>query len=361
VATAWTSPTLRGERVLLRPLGPRDTDDLWADIQADLQNAEARRLTGTHRSFTYEEIVAYCASRADKTDRLTLAMTDPGTGAWLGEIVLMDHDEPNRSASLRLALVAGAQNRGLGTEALRLVLSHAFGLLGLHRVSLEVFDFNARAIHVYMKVGFRHEGRMRAALWWDGAPHDTLLMAVLATEWDNSFANKRTVSDVARGVRRAVATGHATKPTKQGHGERNATHRNYLGLGWDPREYPARLYRGLSAGVRALSWTAVQLGLAPYFDRVEVGSPVGPIKPQGMRAVLTAWSAAPEECAYVGDTPYDMEAAAEVGLMGLGAAWASTATVGKANNPCSTPVFTAVDDMMAWIDQNVELRRADDE
>lgn len=104
-----------------------------------------------------------------------------------------------------------------------------------------------------------------------------------------------------------------------------------------------------------------RLGLAPYFDRVEVGSPVGPIKPQGMRAVLTAWSAAPEECAYVGDTPYDMEAAAEVGLMGLGAAWASTATVGKANNPCSTPVFTAVDDMMAWIDQNVELRRADDE
>ena len=184
MATAWTSPTLHGERVLLRPLGPRDTDDLWTDIQADIENPDARRLTGTHHAFTYEEIASYCASRADKTDRLTLAITDPGTGDWLGELVLMDHDEPNRSASLRLALVAGAQNRGFGTEALRLVLAHAFGPLGLHRVSLEVFDFNARAIHVYEKVGFRHEGRMRDALWWDGAPHDTLLMAVLATEWD---------------------------------------------------------------------------------------------------------------------------------------------------------------------------------
>ncbi len=34
------------------------------------------------------------------------------------------------------------------------------------------------------KVGFRHEGRMRDALWWESTPYDTLLMAVLATEWE---------------------------------------------------------------------------------------------------------------------------------------------------------------------------------
>jgi len=174
---------LHGERVLLRPLGPQNTGDLWADIQADLQDPEARRLTGTHHEFTYEEIAAYCASRVDKTDRITLAITARDTGAWLGEIVLMDHDEPNRSASLRIALVARAQNRGVGTEALRLVLAHAFGPLGLHRVSLDVYAFNERAIHVYEKVGFRHEGRLRDALWWDGVPYDALLMAALATEW----------------------------------------------------------------------------------------------------------------------------------------------------------------------------------
>ena len=184
VATAWTSPTLRGERALLRPLGPRDTDDLWADVQVDVRDPEARRLTGTHHEFTYEEIAAYCASRADKTDRITLAITDRDTGAWLGEVVLMDHDEPNRSAALRIALIAGAQNRGVGTEALRLALAHAFGPLGLHRVSLEVYAFNERAIHVYEKVGFRHEGRLRDALWWDGTPHDALIMAALATEWE---------------------------------------------------------------------------------------------------------------------------------------------------------------------------------
>ena len=170
---------LRGEEVLLRPLGPGDTDDLWADVR----DPEVRRLTGTHREFTRAEIAAYSASRADQTEQISLAILDPGTGGWRGELVLLDRDEPNRSAALRIALTAEAQGRGLGTAALRLVLAHAFGALALHRVSLEVFAFNARAIRAYEKVGFRYEGRRRDALWWDGTPHDALLMALLAPEW----------------------------------------------------------------------------------------------------------------------------------------------------------------------------------
>ncbi len=180
MATAWTSPILRGERVLLRPLGPRDADGLWADVQ----DPETRRLTGTHRTFTYEEIAAYCASCVAQADRITLAITDPRDGVYRGEVVLNDYDEPNRSVNLRILLSASARGRGLGTEALRLVLAHAFGPLGLYRVSLEVFAFNARAIHIYEKVRLRHEGRMRDALWWEGTPHDTLLMAALAPEWE---------------------------------------------------------------------------------------------------------------------------------------------------------------------------------
>lgn len=182
VSNGWTDPILRGVRVLLRPLRPQDTDDLWADVQ----DADVRYFTGTHRAFTYEEIASYCSTRAEATDRMTLAVTDIETGDWLGEIVLNDYDEPNRSASVRIALGPRGQGRGVGTEALCLLLSHAFGPLRLHRVGLEVYDFNARAIRAYENVGFRHEGRMRDALWWDGHPHDALLMGILAPEWERS-------------------------------------------------------------------------------------------------------------------------------------------------------------------------------
>lgn len=169
---AWITPTLHGERVTLRPLTPDDVDPLWAFVR----EPEGRRLTGTHHDFTRDEIADYCASRAAQTDRLSFAITDPASGAFLGEIVLLDHDEQNRSAVLRIALAANAQNGGRGSESLRLVLAHAFERLGLHRVGLDVFAFNERAIHVYERVGFRHEGRVRDALWWDGEPHDSLLM-----------------------------------------------------------------------------------------------------------------------------------------------------------------------------------------
>lgn len=140
-------------------------------------------MTGTQRSFTRAEIAAYVASRAEQDDRLSFAIVDPITGVFLGEIVLLDHDKTNRSASLRIALAEGAQGGGHGTEALRFVLAYAFDRLGLHRVGLDVFAFNARAIHVYERVGFRHEGRVRDALWWEGVAHDSLLMGILAPEW----------------------------------------------------------------------------------------------------------------------------------------------------------------------------------
>ena len=62
------------------------------------------------------------------------------------------------------------------------VLDHAFNERDLHRVDLEVYDFNDRAIHVYKKLGFREEGRLRDALLWDGEFYDAIVMSVLSTD-----------------------------------------------------------------------------------------------------------------------------------------------------------------------------------
>ena len=53
-----------------------------------------------------------------------------------------------------------AGGAGYGAEATALMLDHAFGALGLHRVALAVFEFNERAIRAYQKVGFAIEGRL---------------------------------------------------------------------------------------------------------------------------------------------------------------------------------------------------------
>lgn len=73
--------------------------------------------------------------------------------------------------------------RGCGTEATRLMLDHAFGTLGLHRVALAVFAFNERAIRSYRKIGFVEEGRSREAIWRDGSFWDEIQMSMLEQEW----------------------------------------------------------------------------------------------------------------------------------------------------------------------------------
>ena len=74
--------------------------------------------------------------------------------------------------------------QGYGTEAIRLILDYAFRELGLHRVTLEVFDYNPRAIHVYEHLGFRHEGRKRELGLREGRRFDVFNMGILRREWE---------------------------------------------------------------------------------------------------------------------------------------------------------------------------------
>ncbi|MBZ4416669.1 GNAT family N-acetyltransferase [Myxococcus sp. RHSTA-1-4] len=173
-------PVLRGERVVLRPFLPEDVPALWRM----LHEPECMRLTGSQQPFTREAVEAWYASRAEEPDRLDLAITDAATGECLGEVVLNNLDPHNRACNFRISLTGpGVFGRGLGTEATRLMLRHAFESVALHRVELEVYAFNPRARRVYEKVGFVAEGVRRQVLWWEGAWHDAILMSLLAPEW----------------------------------------------------------------------------------------------------------------------------------------------------------------------------------
>lgn len=73
--------------------------------------------------------------------------------------------------------------QGYGSDALRLMLRYAFRELGLWRVSLSVYSYNARAQHVYLKAGFVDEGRVRQVLCRNGQRWDVIHMGLLRDEW----------------------------------------------------------------------------------------------------------------------------------------------------------------------------------
>jgi RimJ/RimL family protein N-acetyltransferase len=184
-----TKPALTGERAILRPFVDADTPALLAA----LGDPDVRILTGSvhdeaaarRPASPAEEKLAgeWYATRNDTDDRLDLAIVDRASGACVGEAVLNQWDPGSQSCNFRILIGPAGQNRGLGTEATRLIVGYGFEQLGLHRISLEVYDFNPRARRAYEKAGFRPEGVLRESLRYGDEWIDATVMSILAPEW----------------------------------------------------------------------------------------------------------------------------------------------------------------------------------
>jgi RimJ/RimL family protein N-acetyltransferase len=171
---------LEGERIRLRPVGDGDVEGRLALGS----HAEIIRMFGGStrelRPLTPEAARAWC-------DRIRLhpsAWIIEESGRLIGEARLDNIDRRDSRCTMALGIYDPARlGQGLGSEAIRLLLTHAFETLGLHRVGVRVLACNSRAIRAYEKCGFKREGIEREAALVDGERHDDVLLGILAREF----------------------------------------------------------------------------------------------------------------------------------------------------------------------------------
>lgn len=85
------------------------------------------------------------------------SMLEKKSGAFIGNIELTDIRDG--VGMLGIAITAAQQDKGFGTEAVAALLRYGFERLGLRRIWLKAYPFNARALRVYEKCGFREYDR----------------------------------------------------------------------------------------------------------------------------------------------------------------------------------------------------------
>lgn len=75
------------------------------------------------------------------------------------------------------------QHKGYGTEAIRIILDMAFKKYEMHRVSIGVVGLNTDALAFYRKIGFKQEGILEEAYYWNNEYSDFVMMRILSQEW----------------------------------------------------------------------------------------------------------------------------------------------------------------------------------
>lgn len=171
---------LEGNQIYLRPFEPEDFEVFYIS----LHHPEVRRLTGSPQVFTREKVEVWLKNIMMADNRILLMIVSKQTHEVLGDVEINNINLFNHSANIRIALYHEKDfGKGYGTEAMRLMADYAFGIRNLHRLSLEVYEYNKRAIRSYEKVGFQKEGVKREALFYNHQYHDVIQMGLLAKDF----------------------------------------------------------------------------------------------------------------------------------------------------------------------------------
>jgi RimJ/RimL family protein N-acetyltransferase len=177
----WFPESLAGSKVILR----RHVPENLAAFRRWYSDPDIARLARYQETpMRTDEIERFFASRVVGAEALSMAIHEASTGRLIGTCAFSQLDGDNGSALYHITIgEKDAWGHGYGTEATQLMLDHAFGALGLHRIGLYVFEFNERAIRAYRRCGFLVEGRARESIWRDGRWWDELAMSLLEADW----------------------------------------------------------------------------------------------------------------------------------------------------------------------------------
>lgn len=165
-----------GSKVLIGPLLEADCAPLFRWFN----DTQAARLDLAYRPIDWASHRAWFETLGRDASKVLFAVRRIADTALVGSVTLAQIHPVHRSAEIGVR-IGDEKDRGhgYGTEAVALATEFCWRYLNLHRVWLQVFKHNERAIRTYEKVGFEREGVLREAAYIDGEWVDVVMMAKL--------------------------------------------------------------------------------------------------------------------------------------------------------------------------------------
>lgn len=154
---------LKGNHVMLRPVEMKDVDALY-QWENDPENwLVSNTLTPFSRFFLEQYVVG--AQNNIYADRQLRLIIEDNQGNTCGAIDLFDFDPHHRRAGIGILIEAGLRGKGIGTEALQLVIDYASKTLNLHQLFCTIDFDNERSLKLFQKMGFEVSGHRKHWTW----------------------------------------------------------------------------------------------------------------------------------------------------------------------------------------------------
>ncbi len=176
-------PFLYGQRIMLRDYRQEDLPEIrkWVNDAQTIKFLSSR-FWAPQTLVDTQQFLENMLQSSHMGNNFVIA--DRQDERYIGQLDIYRIDWKLRCGEIGMVIgTAQDRGRGVGTEALGLLLQHGFMTLGLERIELSVDAENVGAIRCYEKAGFVKEGVKRHGYFRDGGFQDLVQMSVLADEW----------------------------------------------------------------------------------------------------------------------------------------------------------------------------------
>ena len=174
---------IRGERIILR----EQREDDAGFFAYWFNQPKVMFQCGFEKPTSLEEEKTYINVNHRSEDSVWYTITDLD-GNIIGETGLLRMFPTWHQTDLTIIIPdPEMQHKGYGTEAIRIMLDMAFKEYEMHRVSIGVVALNTDALEFYKKIGFKQEGVLEEAYYYNNEYSDFIMMRILSYEWERGL------------------------------------------------------------------------------------------------------------------------------------------------------------------------------
>ena len=108
------------------------------------------------------------------------------TNKLIGVWRLQNLDTINRTVEVGIDIFEKYQGKGYGKMGYQMIFKYLFENYNIHTIFLRVGEFNAKAISLYKKVGFKETGKITESIYRHGKYWDNIIMCITSNDYFSS-------------------------------------------------------------------------------------------------------------------------------------------------------------------------------